>query len=400
MKNRGLAILTVGHLYTDMNQGLLPGLLPFLISAHNLSFEAAAGLVFAANILASLVQPLLGYLADRYPMFAIMPAGTFLAGAGLAATGLVSDYWLLFCAVAVSGVGVAAFHPEAARLTNHISGDRKGAGVSTFTAGGNVGNALGPLAAVGIVSTWGLGGTLVLAVPALLVAALFVSERCRLQGAAQENKMQSMPAPTDEWGSFFRLSLAITLRSIIVFGLNTFLPLYWIHVLHQSPAAGSSILTIIFIVGAIASLIAGRLADRFGHRQVVRAAFILLLPTLLIFIQVRDVFLATVLLLPIAVALFASFSPMVVIGQKYLPNHMGLASGITLGLAVSIGGTAAPILGRIADRYGIEATFTLIAFLPLLAVAAAFMLPKPQVDMPAEEPEAAADDTAGICVKA
>lgn len=384
MRHRSLAILTAGHMFADMNQGLLPALLPFLIIKHHLSFEAAAGLVFAANIMSSVVQPLFGHFADRVPTFYIMPLGVLLAGFGMAVAGIVSDYWIMFLAVAVSGIGIAAFHPEAARLTNYVSGGKKGTGVSTFTAGGNIGIALGPVIAICIANIWGLEGTLLLTVPTIAIAALFVLQRAQLVCPKSSSRFQNSQGHSDEWGAFLRLTVAITFRSIIIFGINTFLPLYWIHVLHQPVAVGSSILTIIFVIGAIASLVAGRLADRFGTRLIVRAGFTVLVPALLVFVQVRDVFFATVMLIPIAIALFASFSPMVVLGQRYLPNHVGLASGITLGLAVSIGGTFAPVFGRIADNYGVQATLMVISFLPILAIIAAFALPVPRIDQTKE----------------
>ncbi|VBB09101.1 Hypothetical protein LUCI_4387 [Lucifera butyrica] len=382
MKYRELSILTISHLCTDLNQGILPALLPILITAHNLNYEAAANLVFAANITSSVVQPLFGYYADRISAFWVMPAGLFLAGLGLAAVGIVQNYWLLFLAVALSGLGIAAFHPEAARLANYVSGEKKATGVSTFTAGGNIGFAIGPVFVIATVTIWGLTGTLFFILPATVVALILFAHRSRLSAAGYNKAIAKavFSRQPDEWYSFFRLTLAVSLRSVIIFGIDVFVPLYWIHVLHQSNTAGSAALTILFVVGAVSSLIAGRLADYFGQIRVVRVAFLFLAPLLPLFFHTRNVVTATVLLVPIGVAIFASFSPMVVLGQKYLPNNMGLASGITLGLALSIGGVAAPFLGRLADSYGLENALTFLGLLPILAVPAAFSLPSPQID--------------------
>ena len=159
--------------------------------------------------------------------------------------------------------------------------------------------------------------------------------------------------------------------------MTTFLPLYWINVLHQSKAVGGTALTILFTVGAVGTLFGGQLADRFGYSKVIRIGFTSLFPLLMLLTAVNNVTLATFLLIPIALSIFAPFSPMIVLGQKYLPNRLGLASGITLGLAVSVGGIFAPILGWIADKYGLLSAMDVIVYLPILAAVMAFTLPSP-----------------------
>jgi FSR family fosmidomycin resistance protein-like MFS transporter len=105
--------------------------------------------------------------------------------------------------------------------------------------------------------------------------------------------------------------------------------------------------------------------------------FIILIPLLPILILVSDVRAATALLVPIGLALFSSYSPMVVMGQGYLPNHIGLSSGVTLGVAVAIGGIASPFLGWMADLHGIRTALMALLFLPVLAAGVALTLPHP-----------------------
>ena len=405
MKRKLIALLTAGHIVTDINQGALPALLPFFMASHNMSYAAAASLVFAANVSSSIIQPLFGYFSDKIAVPWIMPLGILLAGAGLAMTGLTSNYWVIFTAVAISGIGVAAFHPEGARLANIAAGAKKGTGVSMFTAGGNIGLATGPLLAILALTVLGLKGTLVLLLPVGVVAAMFMAysgkiRECQKSAAVMvdgnsvqesENNTQNdggdMEAaasgqPKDSWGSFGRLTGAITCRSIIFFGLNTFLPLYFINVFRQNKTASGTSLTILLLSGVISTIVAGRMADKYGQRNVVRFGFAVLIPALLIFAAVQNVRLATFMLVPVGLALFTPFSPMVVLGQKYLPNHMGLASGVTYGLAVSIGGVFAPLLGVIADNYGVQRVIELLTILPVIALIIAFLLPLPGVGKP------------------
>ncbi|WP_371381249.1 MFS transporter [Sporomusa aerivorans] len=384
MKNRFLWLLSAGHLFADLNQGALPAILPFLIAEYNLSYAAAAGLVFAASFVSSVVQPLFGYFADKSSKPWLMPGGILLAGCGLAAVGFLSNYWLIFAAVTVSGVGIAAFHPEAARMANKVSGEKKGTGISIFSVGGNAGFALGPVITTASLLFWGLKGTLILIVPAAIMAAIIAAQAGRLQEFQTVGKktgdIRDAAVEKDEWAPFSRLTVVIFCRSIIFYSLNTFLPLYWINILQQSKAAGGSALTILFMIGAVSTLFGGQLADRFGYNKIIRIGFVALLPFLAVFTMVNNVALATILLIPIGMTLFAPNSPMTVLGQKYLPNRLGLASGVTLGLAVSVGGITAPMLGWFADKYGLPLAMELVTYLSIIPAVMAFTLPAPQSD--------------------
>lgn len=378
MKIPGLKLLTASHLFIDINQGALPALLPFLIFQYHLSYEEAAGLIFAANITSSVIQPVFGYYADKIPSFFVMTLGLLFAGLGLSVVGMTNNYWLMFAGVAVSGAGIAAYHPESARIANSIAGEKKATSVSTFAAGGNIGLALGPITAVAFVTAFGMKGIMLYTLPAIFMFFVLLTQKDVLVlNKNKEEATSRIKNIVDEWSSFYKLGFVIIIRSIVIFGINTFLPLYWINVLHQPKSTSSLILTLIFLVGAMSSLVAGRVADRVGNRTVLKSGFLMLTPILLLFLQTQNVYLATLLLIPIAVSLFAIFSPMVVLGQQYLPNHMGLASGLILGLAISIGGSTIPLLSRIASAYGLEWTLTLIAVLPLLAFFATFTLPFP-----------------------
>jgi len=137
MKHRDIGLLSIGHLVTDINQGALPAMLLFFISAYDLSYAAAAGIVFAANMTSSIVQPLFGHAADRFSKPWLLSAGLMLAGIGLALSGLFQSYeWIVFLAV-VSGIGIAAYHTEAARLVNFAAGTKKGTAMSLFGVGGH-----------------------------------------------------------------------------------------------------------------------------------------------------------------------------------------------------------------------------------------------------------------------
>ncbi len=379
MKYRHVGLLSAGHLVTDINQGAVPALLPFLIAEHRLSYTAAAGIVFAANIASTVVQPLFGHAADRFSKPWLMPVGLFLAGLGLSLTGVVSSYRLIILTAILSGIGIAAYHPEGARLVNFAAGEKKATAMSLFGVGGTLGFAIGPLLTTTVVLYWGLKGTLALVLPVTVMAIVMATQLSGLsaleRGQRHRDAVSGAKIPRDAWGPFSRLTLTVIGRSILFYGLNTFIPLYWIGVLQQSKVAGGTALTVMSAAGVVGNLVGGKLADRFGHIKVMLIGFALLVPLLPALIWVTRASIAMLLLAPIGLALSATYSPTIVMGQRYLPNHIGLSSGVTLGIAVAIGGVAAPFLGRVADQYGIWSALAAIAFLPVMTAALALSLP-------------------------
>jgi MFS transporter, FSR family, fosmidomycin resistance protein len=379
MKYREVGLLSAGHLATDINQGALPALLPFFIAAYDLSFAAAAFIVFAANMTSSIVQPLFGYAADRFSKPWLLAAGLMLAGSGLALSGLCASYpWILFLAI-VSGIGIAAYHPEAARRVNFAAGAKKGTAMSLFGVGGTIGFAIGPPLVTAALLQWDLKGTLVLFIPVTLMALVMASQFSRLEALKAsrnpEGKTSTHGNAGDNWRAFSWLTVVIIGRSVIFYGLNTFIPIYWIHVMDQSESTGAMALTIFAGAGIAGNLLGGSLADRMGKKKVLLLGFAGLAVLLPALIWVDNVHVALFLLFPIGLTLYVTYSPAIVLGQTYLPNRVGLSSGVTLGMAVAIGGGAAPIIGKIADLYGVWFSLASIAFLPLLFFAIALCLP-------------------------
>src|ERR671913_706501 len=242
-----MAVLSAGHLFTDLNQGAVAALLPFLIADRGISLAAAGAILFAATVSSSIVQPLFGIFSDRRPVPALMPLGVLLAGCGMALVGVAPTYPLILLSVVVSGIGVAAFHPEAARFANYVSGSRRARGMSFFSVGGNAGFALGPALTTPFVLAFGLPGTLFLTLPATMMAAVLFLEAPRMLGfkpEEPENGGREEPVQAPEyWGPFARMIGVVTVRSFIYFGLVAFVASYYERVLGTSAALGNTALT-------------------------------------------------------------------------------------------------------------------------------------------------------------
>lgn len=379
LDRRGLAALASGHAAADLCQGSVPALIPFLISQRGYSYGAAGVLLLAVTVGSSIIQPLFGAVSDRLSVWWLMPVGVALAAIGIAGAGVAPNFALTTVAVGIGGLGVAAFHPEGARYANYASGTRRGAGMSLFSVGGNAGFALGPILVTPAVLVLGLHGTLaVAALPALAALVLAVELprlRARTAEAARAGHEHGAQGH-DDWGAFGRLTAAISVRSGVYFGLQSFAPVWFIHHFGESEAAGNGALTAMLVAGAVGTLVGGRLVDRIGRRRVMVGSTALQLPLLALFMVAGSGALATALLAAIGFVTVMSFSVTVVMGQEYLPTRLGIASGITLGFSIGVGGVAAALLGIVADHAGLSTVMWTIVALPLLGTAVSLTLPE------------------------
>jgi FSR family fosmidomycin resistance protein-like MFS transporter len=381
MDRRGLAVLAAGHVCADMAQGAVPALLPFLVAQRGLSYGAAAALITTTSVGSSVIQPLFGVGSDRLSLPWLMPLGVLLAGLGVALVGETSSYAATAGAVALSGIGVACFHPEAARFANQVSGDRRGQGMSLFSLGGNAGFALGPILVTPIVLAFGLHATLLLAILPAIVAVVLAIELGRLRRVAvaqvehAARTVDPADADPDAWRPFLALGGVIGLRSCIYFGLQAFVPAWFIAHLGTSAGAGNAALTAMLVAGAVGTFAGGRVVDRVGRRRLLVGTNAVLVPLIVAFVLCSSPLLAGGVLALVGLATIATFSVTVVMGQEYLPSRLGLASGVTLGLAIGVGGVAAAAMGLLADAEGLSAVMWLIAALPLPMLLVARTLP-------------------------
>ena len=385
---RYLYLLSVGHLCTDLSGGALPVLLPFLVLYYDLDYAAVGGLMFASSFLSSVIQPIFGYLADKLSQSWFLVAGVFLSGTCFALTGFVSDYWAIFTVVALMGVGGSMFHPEAARLVHAVSGRNEGKAMGIFSVGGNGGFGIGPLLVVGAVTSFGMPGMVVFAVIAVMMSLLLIRALPSLRRAVQDVSPATQSRETvrdgaiagkNDWRQFSKLTIVIIFRAIAVSSLFSFLPLFCIHILGASEAAGSLVLSVLSLSGIVMTLWGGSLADRYGCVWTLRLCCILFVP-LMIFITIStQIWMVYALLLPLSFCVSGAYSAYVVLGQRYLARSIGFASGVTMGLAFSIGGMLVPVLGWVADMYGLLAAMEVITACTIGAADCSFVLPEPEI---------------------
>ncbi|MFJ9173591.1 MFS transporter [Streptomyces sp. NPDC102360] len=373
--NTSIPLLSVGHACVDVYQGSVASLVPYFVAERAYSYAAVSGTVLAASLLSSVAQPVFGLLTDRRAMPWLLPLSTLLAGVGVALSGVSDSYPVTLAVVAVSGIGVAAYHPESARVARLASRGSHSA-MAWFSLGGNVGFALAPLLVAAAVATGGLRFTPLLALPAAAGAAICLPVLRAL--ARRENTSSATtqaPAP-DDVPAFVRLSLAVVCRSIVFTGLSTFVSLYATQRMGGSKAAGTAALFVLYVGGAVGSVLGGALASRWDRVTVSRWSYLLTAAAVAGVVWVPGPALYAFLALTSA-GLYVPFSLQVTLGQDYLPSRVGTASGITLGLTVSIGGLASPLIGTVADQTSLRTALTPLILMPLLSWLLFRTLPEP-----------------------
>jgi FSR family fosmidomycin resistance protein-like MFS transporter len=396
-----LLLLSWGHLVTDMAQGALPALLPVLKQAFALSYAQTSLLVLVSNVASSVIQPVFGYFADRRPARWLLPLGCLVAGMGLAATGRLPWFSLLLLAVAVSNLGVAAYHPEGSRAANLASGVRKGSGMAVFSVGGNLGFGLGSLFMAWLLTLGGPEATVYFVLPGLVTAGLLMICWPRLNSLQEEGVRQAFRGPADgkersgtplsgknrtstqtagvEWNkgtlvAFTLLLIYIIFRSWLHAGLSTYVPLYYTDYLHGDAHLAGYFVSVFLLAGAFGTLLGGPLTDVLGAPRVMAGSMALLIPLIYLFLHAGGGLAALVLLALIGAALISTFSTTIVLGQQLMPHRKGLASGFTIGFGVGMGGVGVTLLGVLADHLGVPAVFQALNLLAVAGLVLALFL--------------------------
>jgi MFS transporter, FSR family, fosmidomycin resistance protein len=367
-----MAALSAGHCATDFANGALPALLPFFVDRFSLSYTLAATIVLASAASSSLIQPLFGAWSDRRGALWLLPAGVAVAGIGIALAAASPSYWLVLLLVVVSGLGVAAYHPEGSKFAAYASGRKRASGMSLFSIGGNVGFALGPTAATPLVLAFGLTGGLLLALPCLAVAALLLVAVPFLASFVPERGVQARSGE-DRPGALALLLGVIAFRSVAWFGLITFVPLWEVSLGH-SKSHGSHLLSLMLLAGGLGTVAAGPIADHLGRRPVLIASMLLVGPLIYAYVLVGGA-LGAVALALVGICVISTFGVSMVMAQEYLPSRIGMASGLSIGLSIGLGGIAAVALGAVADSVDLRAAMYAAAAAAVPGFVLAVLLP-------------------------
>ena len=375
-----LFLLSFGHMCTDIVQGALPALLPYLKERFDLSYAAAGALLMAAHLTSSVIQPLFGYVTDRRPFPILLPLGCAVSGVGIALVPFSPSFGWLVAVIMFMGLGTAAFHPEGFKATACIASERRATGMSFFSVGGNLGWAIGSPAAIFLVSRYGLPGASGLLIPTALAALLFLPAmpaiRSRIESASTAPRASAMDRVEHPLFAVSLIILFVVLRSWTQLGLATYIPFIYQEQLMSDPAYVATLLFFFLGSGTVGTVIGGPLADRFGHRRLLFFSVVLQIPLIFLFLRSSGwmVFASAALL---GGTIVSTFSVTIVMAQELFPKRMATASGAIAGFAIGTGGIGVTLIGAVADRYGVPVATNAINILPVIGVVLALLLPLP-----------------------
>jgi len=375
-----LVAISFCHFSNDLLQSLLPAIYPNLKLALGLSFAQIGFVTLAYQVTASLLQPVVGLVADKRPTPLALPAGTLFAMAGLCMLAGAHNYALLIGGACFLGVGSAIFHPEASRVARMASGGQPGLAQSLFQVGGNVGSALGPLAAALIIVRFGQTSLVFFALFSLVSTAVLwnVARWYRHEGLARLTAaVRSIRRDVALPGA--KVTFAIAVLLVLIFSkyfylvsLTNYLTFYLIEKFGVSVPTSQLHLFMFVAAVAVGTIAGGPLGDRFGRKYVIWFSILGTLPFTLL-LPYANLFWTGPLTIAVGLILASAFPAIVVYAQELVPGKIGAVSGMFFGFAFGIAGLGAAVLGILADRTGIEAVYRICAFLPAIGLLAGLL---------------------------
>ena len=369
------------HCINDFGQGSLAALIPFFIANFGLNYYQSASIIFCNTVVASVAQPILGYVADRWRVPWFIPVGFTVTLVSISAIALATSYEMILALSLIAGIGAALFHPEAALLVNRTQSNELGNAMGRFAVGGSAGFALGPLLAGGV---YVFGGqflwlfTAIALIGVLLYVYAFTGSTDTDAIGESKSSAKSTNSGTNDWVSFGKLFFVIASRSILFSVLSIFIPILYITVINGEASASSLALTMYFAMGAVLTYMGGALSDKLGFLKTVRLGNLIFLPSVLVFIFVPNIWGFFGAMIPMAFGVFSQYGPITVLGQKYLAKNAGFASGITLGLGITLGGLVAPYVGHIADIYDVQTALMTLIPVGLMGLLMSLWLKEPK----------------------
>jgi FSR family fosmidomycin resistance protein-like MFS transporter len=373
-------LLGLGHFTVDIYANILPPLLPIFKNLYSLSYAATAGLTSLFAVTSTLIQPIFGFIADRYGKKWIAAVGVAWISVFMCMLGIAPGYAAIVAIVTFAGVGSAMYHPQGAAMVPKVSGDRKGLGVSIFAAGGSIGYSIMPLIAVMIVGWFGLHSLPLLIAPGLIVSYMIYRYAPNMEEDCARNRIdlrQVAQGMARVKSSLASLIMVVSLRSWVCSGMLAFIPLYfalqfkgWNFMGVDMTYIAPGITLFIFLISnAIGGIIGGSLSDKYGKKQVLVTSLFASIPFFFLAF-VCPVILAWPLIAMAGGLVYMSYPGTIIQAQEMLPRTQGMAGGLILGFANGVGGLLVLVTGVISDRFGI---LTGVLTFVVIAIAAALL---------------------------
>ena len=375
MQKDRVALLSAAHFINDIYPGFVPPLLPLLMSRVGFGLAAAGALISIMTVFNSLVQPLFGHYADRSKSPYLIIFGPMVTAVFMGLIGLFNTYESILLFVILSGLGTAAFHPQAAVYAGRAGGNRAGLGMSIFVTGGSAGHALGPLIIIPIVTLWGLESAITTVVFGMAISALLFYTMPKLRYTSAKDNFQIVQNgyARPRYAIVF-LWIIVTIRAFIICSFITFLPIY-LHNKSYSLLLSGSAITVFEMSGSAGSLIAGSMSDIFGRKKIIVYSLAFALPCLFFFLKFTGV-LSFLFLAAGGLFIFSSVPVAILMAQELFPARVNTVSSFMMGVSWGVGGLLVAPFGLLADKIGIHDAMMALLYVGALGAVAALFLPE------------------------
>lgn len=365
------------HLLNDSLQAVIPAMFPILEESMGLTFTQLGLIAFALNMVASVLQPVVGYFSDRKPKPYALPIGMTFSLVGIAGLAFAPEYWMVLVFVIFLGFGSAVFHPEGSRVSFMAAGPKRGLSQSIYQVGGNSGQALAPLISAYILVPFGQrGAALFILVAALAIIILMKISAWYKEQLIQEklNNRKRVILSTMENLTKKQVGVALSLLLVIIFARSFYvISITNFYVFHLIESYGLSIpqgqlcIFLFLALGAAGTFFGGPMADKIGRKNVIVLSLALPIPLCLLLPYV-PLWAVIMLLSFIGFIIMLSFSVTVVYAQELVPSKIGTMAGLTVGLAFGMGAIGSVVIGILMDSIGIYQTMIVISFLPIIGL--------------------------------
>ena len=367
--------LTLIHFIGDFYNSFIIPLLPLFIDKFALTLAQAGLVTGLSRFLAFVVQPPVGYLADRHPSRFFALGGPLLVMVFIPLTGITPSFWMLVLFVCLGSVGSSMYHPTAAGMVEPYAGRHFGLALSIFGTGGTLSFAIGPLVISWLVGRYGLGATpysmiLGLAGWIFLCIAVPVPQASTIKSRGFFSSLKEIFGPV--WLPILLIWLVMTLRAFAGQSFMTFFPVMAARQGYSLVSIGA-LVSLFSVAGASSGLLAGHLSDRMGFKPVFISALLLATPNMLALLYLPGNW----IFLFIFLTGFFIMAPLplgVALAQRLAPQGKSMASSLMMGLAYGTGGLLTPVTGKLADIFSIRPVLAAIAIIPLLTAGLIYFL--------------------------
>jgi len=369
--------LTLVHFTGDFYSSFINPLFPVFVDKLDLTLTQVGIIAGTMRLLAFIIQPTVGYLADRYQTRVFIFIGLLLPVVFIPLSGIAPNYWILLLCVALGSVGSSMFHPSVTGMVPLYAGTKASFSMSIFNTGGTLAFGLGPLFITWYVASFGLT-----AMPATMIAGLLVlAYLSRVIPKPQSEGMKRSgfwgtlkESLGDAWKIIALIWLVMFLRAVVGQSFLTFMPVLFVQKGFSVVSAGT-IYALFLVSGTLSGLLSGHISDRIGFKPVFLFSFLFMAPALWLLLQLNGNWIY------LGAALAGGFvlAPLplgVTMAQTLAPKGRSMVASLMMGFAFGLGGAIAPIIGKLADTYTIRPVLTVMACIPLFVVPIIVLFPK------------------------